>query len=396
MKCFTLKGSPVEKICESVTSDYLILDTDASAIRKYLIQRLGLLAYLQLILTAFFSQRDPFITELTEKNLQRRKIRHPKIYSSPFFSAVYSRFKYFSSFVLNEYIGLNIYAFNPDHILVWNGSLMPMSVLRLAAEKQEVPVTYFENGFFSGTIQVDNMGINGNNSVSRDTNFYIENVESDSEDLSFEYNIREQKNQKYNLQTKIADKPYIFVPMQVPSDMQVTELSNWIKSMDQFYEVLCEVATTSPELHFVVKEHPSFKLSIQDIVEPHPQIEFANAEVTETLIEGASAVITINSTVGIEAVSMGKKVITLGEACYNLKGLVQHARNMKEFSCAVEQLVEWDYDEDLRSKFLSYVVNEYLIKGAYGTLTGSMIESIRARITKQDAHSRLVSQFVGS
>src|SRR5690606_6201479 len=115
--------------------------------------------------------------------------------------------------------------------------------------------------------------------------------------------------------------------------------------------------------HFVIKEHPSFPLSIRKDVEAHPRIVFANQENTRKLIEQSEAVITVNSTVGIEALLLQKKIITLGQAHYDVEGLVLHADSDNALVDAFERLQHWNFDPELRQKFLAYVYNVFLIHG---------------------------------
>ncbi|KEQ18308.1 capsular polysaccharide export protein, LipB/KpsS family [Endozoicomonas numazuensis] len=75
--------------------------------------------------------------------------------------------------------------------------------------------------------------------------------------------------------------------------------------------------------------------------------------------------VTINSTVGIEALIYGKKVITIGDAFYNIDGLVNHADSEVELASLVNCLDEWVVNEELRRSFLGYLENVYSIPGLW-------------------------------
>ena len=104
-------------------------------------------------------------------------------------------------------------------------------------------------------------------------------------------------------------------------------------------------------------------------------ILFANGNSTEELIKNARLVITLNSTVGIEALLFGKPVITLADACYNVDGLVRHANNIKKLN---EFIMDecWLPDERLRIQFLGYIWNKYLFHGYFNNLPSDTLLKI--------------------
>jgi capsular polysaccharide export protein len=113
---------------------------------------------------------------------------------------------------------------------------------------------------------------------------------------------------------------------------------------------------------FVFKEHPSSRKSYEDLKrKQNKHLIFANNYSTQELIQKASMVITINSTVGIESLLFHKKVITLGEAFYNITGIVKHIKNKNELEKALQEGFEIDFD--LVDRFLSYLYYDYLIEG---------------------------------
>ena len=96
-----------------------------------------------------------------------------------------------------------------------------------------------------------------------------------------------------------------------------------------------------PDINFVIKEHPSYRRSVIGKVTPHANIHFANGHPTPELIANADAVVTLNSTVGIEALVLEKKVITLGLAAYNIEGLVLHSIDPDMFEKSLTAIRDW-------------------------------------------------------
>ena len=86
---------------------------------------------------------------------------------------------------------------------------------------------------------------------------------------------------------------------------------------------------------------------------------------TQYLIEHALSVVTINSSVGVEALLYGKRVITAGEAFYNINGLVSVAKNQDELRHYVQNLHKIPVNEGLRNRFLNYLAWDYFVPGNY-------------------------------
>ena len=95
------------------------------------------------------------------------------------------------------------------------------------------------------------------------------------------------------------------------------------------------------------------------------RVIFANENSTQELIEKSEFVLTINSTVGVESLLLGKKVITLGNACYNIDGLVRHATNADQLVNIIDSINDWEPDLNLLMKFLNYLNSDYLVPDSY-------------------------------
>jgi|TARA_Y100000296_G_scaffold86525_1_gene126580 capsular polysaccharide export protein len=238
---------------------------------------------------------------------------------------------------------------------------------------------YFENGGLPRTTTVDSLGVNYSSSIPRDPKFYnqyrIENVELPKQ-------LIERKSKKKISADSPTDLPerFIFVPFQVDSDIQIVEYSPWIHNMKQFYNTVVELKRVYGEKipKIVIKEHPS---SVNDYSFLHTigdDIIFRNSVSTQDLIERSELVITINSSVGLEAILLNKPVIALGNAFYNIDGLVDVAEDFPQLIKACE-----NYQkplEPLRSNFLSYLYNEYYVEGDWRVASEDHISSMISRL----------------
>lgn len=329
-----------------------------------------------------FSGKKP-VFEYYKNNYLKTIIRLPTLFSiSPL------RWAYKLSFDIKTKL---IYCFlervfktrSFDAVLIWGGAYLPQTILKELCEIYKKQTLFFEVSSLPGKIQVDPQGVNFNSSLSRSPNFYKNLDFTHTETLPTEIGFR---SSKLTHSKALAELPenYIFVPFQVPSDSQILDHSSWIKNMVHFYEVLDEVSKLRPSVTFVIKEHPSFKLSIQGRVSKNENIKFANSYETKKLIEDSSGVITINSSVGLEALILSKKVIVLGQVNYDLEGLVLRASNINELSKALGDINSWKFDNDLRKSFLRFFSNRYLVHGDYDNLNFETVEKCLSKLDGLD------------
>ena len=127
-------------------------------------------------------------------------------------------------------------------------------------------------------------------------------------------------------------KRWYLVPLQVQGDSQVTHHSRYT-CIEQFItEVLESFALHAPaEIGLVIKHHPMDRAYSDYRRHIHREAQRLNLghrvvylhdQHLPTLLDHTRGVITINSTVGLQALHHGAPVITLGEAVYSMPGLV--------------------------------------------------------------------------
>jgi Capsule polysaccharide export protein len=273
---------------------------------------------------------------------------------------------------------------NIDCICVWSGNAISLSAAIAAARKSKIKTVFFENGSLPNTIAMDTQGINFQSSIPRNPDFY--------RSLIIPHQPEEQKSQLVKrasrkaveeVPVKLPDK-YLFIPYQVFGDSQIIMFSPWINGMEQLTQLVIHSREQADQsLWLVFKEHPTCKQDYSGfkkrILSSGSNIIFANGNSTQELIEHSQGVITINSSVGIESLLLGKKVITLGQAFYNIEGLVLHADSLPELVDCIKKVQTWHCDESLRNNFLFYL-HEYLIEGSWKEPTSKTIESIQERL----------------
>jgi capsular polysaccharide export protein len=273
------------------------------------------------------------------------------------FSMIYLRFvRYFQ-------------IYNPALVVVWNGHRLPEKAVAAAAQECGVKVAYFENGLLPNTTTFDFSGVNALNSVPREREFYLTrmNVVGGRSFLDESLVARApHKKKKVVLSEEELYGRYIFVPFQVGFDSQVLINSPSIQSMEELYaglELVLE-GLNDLNLFFVVKEHPSDTRSYDNLYQKNSRIIFSSAP-TEDLIRKAEAVITLNSSVGLEAIMFEKTVFVLGDACFAIDGISKPVGNMAELTFYINNLHCLSISSDLQRSFMTYLSDVYCIPGAW-------------------------------
>lgn len=264
--------------------------------------------------------------------------------------------------------------------MLWNGLTFRQAIALEIAKLYNIQAIFIENGTMPNRITIDKKGVNFLNSVPRNKSFYQQY--SNENILPTSLIPRIAKNSKKFKKISCEDylpKNYIFVPFQVDYDTQIMLYSPWIKNMTQLFEVIEQIAQEL-NIHFVFKEHPTSVKNYPTLhkrASKNPNLYFANGCETQTLIENANAVITINSTVGIESLLFGKKVITLGNSYYNIEEIVLNVQTKDKLKLALKNLSSWKPNSVLVNNFLKYLYYDYLVEGNFIDYSEKQIEQIQ-------------------
>jgi capsular polysaccharide export protein len=251
-----------------------------------------------------------------------------------------------------------------SHLVVWNSSLFRQNIASIIAKELNIEVISLEGGLLPNRFVMDKRGVNFLNSVPRDREFFKNYKNSKPLPNSLIPRVAKDKR-KFEIKKDIKlPKEFIFVPFQVDYDTQILIHSPWIRDMKHLFFIIEEIAN-SLKINFILKEHPSSKKSyplLHKRAKKNSYITFANSHNTQELIEKSKAVITINSTVGIESLLFYKRVVVLGDAFYSIDGVTKKAKDIKSLIQILEDIDKFKVNRELISNFLKYLYYEYLIE----------------------------------
>ncbi|MGM0411839.1 MAG: hypothetical protein ACQERG_00820 [Pseudomonadota bacterium] len=250
---------------------------------------------------------------------------------------------------------------------VWGGQAMDVRAARAVAEDAGLPCHVFETGLLPRTTTCDPRGVNADSSVPRDPAFYRDL----DADVDLPAHLEQRPGRVEHPRVPLPES-YIFVPFQVRLDSQILLYSPWIRDMRHLFRVMVKAwqAALAPRgVELVFKLHPTCRERYPDLLDKAadlPGVHFANGNTTEELIRGAEGVVTINSSVGLEALLLEKPVLALGEALYAIPGVAEQVREPGGITAWLRAVADGrPPTDDLRRPFLGWLARDYCIPDSH-------------------------------
>ena len=246
--------------------------------------------------------------------------------------------------------------------VVWNGRSGVRFIFIQAAKDSGVKTLYLELSPLPNTITVDPVGINYLNVVPRSTQFYLNYARFDTKwRFILRFFAQRAQSAKTFSTDNITNSPYIFVALQSEGDSQLRDFGGNYRTVDAFFNAICSASEEiNNDRKILIKEHPNCSIGAAEKAKNFKNIHIVNDLDTMELCKNADLVVTVNSSVGLQALFMEKPVAVAGDAFWGLEDLCYSAKDLD----ALKQLfsiVDYSSDDNLRNSFLNYLVDEYYI-----------------------------------
>lgn len=312
--------------------------------------------------------------------------------------------RYMRRFIENE---------QPDLFVVWNGQDHIGQVITSLSGRYGIPVVYLENGYFANTLQADLSGVNASATLaSLDYDAVLAQaqtgpVESETAAPSFllrpltrtqlasialahranlayytqypeqrgfsrikTWKIKRQRAAIPNDHVRLPEQ-FAFVPLQVHDDTQVLLNSKLVHSVEEFFETVHAAIrrTCGPDYPIIVKEHPEDlgRYDYSALRQKYPEVIWLRKFDIELLLDRATMVFVINSSVGLQAVRRKKPTVVLGESFYSkpeiafvVKDLAQLDATVQRATAGVDEMMSARID-----RFLDALDHTLFVKGTW-------------------------------
>jgi capsular polysaccharide export protein len=159
--------------------------------------------------------------------------------------------------------------------------------------------------------------------------FYVEYASGARRILSLP--MTQWRNAAQRMALAMANRPYYLFPLQLDSDYQIREQSPFGKIEAAIGQVVASFAHHAPSAAaLVVTEHPldnginDWRRAVDGIAAAagvRDRVFFLRRGTPKRLLTGSAGVVVINSTLGLQALELGKPVVALGNAVYDVPGL---------------------------------------------------------------------------
>jgi hypothetical protein len=256
---------------------------------------------------------------------------------------------------LTEFLNGNNYqtlieeiGFTPDYAFIWNGNPPYDEVTIKLLQDNKIKIVYGELGFFKHFNKTCYFDLSGVNCKIRDIIDPL-NEPITEDDLQLVELLKED-----NIQPRLIEEPYIFIPLQIETDTQIVKYSPF-KTMDKFLTHVAEIFN-GDNRKIVFKQHPlkSSPISSYD--------KFV--EVTEDVhhyIPYADLVVGINSTVLMESLIYHNRIISFGASIASRQ--LSEEQRIKLLAKLQRKQVNWedlkDKDKVENSRFYQEILEDY-------------------------------------
>ena len=280
---------------------------------------------------------------------------------------------------------------NPNAVAVaWNGLNSARRVFMDAAKDAGNKTLFFELAPFPDRVTIDPNGVNFNNSLPRVATPYVGWAKENATDPLQWHSLRDTITQRQPakppapLSTQHSlDGNFIFVPLQFPGDSQLRIFGGDFKTVDKFVQTILDAACKCPpDWHIRFKEHPTAASFVRAAIEKSgcSNVVLDNTTNTFEQVKKSKLVMTINSSVGMEAMFYEKPVVAAGDCFWAIKGIATHAGTVQKIETILSNPANVTFDPEARHAFLNFLDQCY-----YAKLPDPKIDDIHRRLNGLDA-----------
>lgn len=254
--------------------------------------------------------------------------------------------------------------------VVWNGLVSSRRIFMEAARDAGVHTLFLERGPFPHTLTADPAGVNFCNSLPREAAPYLawlaRNPEADGAWRPVADALRQRPATARHPSGERAppplDTPFVFLPLQKQGD---TQLRFFGRACTGVRETVAHVAQAAhalpPGWHIRLKQHPSDNARFPGLLAAYANLPIYLDNDTDTFaqVRASRLVLTVNSSVGLEAMLLGARVGVMGEAFWAIPGAVAEAESAEALAALLKDPEAAPADATIRNALLSFLAAQY-------------------------------------
>lgn len=233
---------------------------------------------------------------------------------------------------------------DPKLLCTWGDMCHEMRAAIAVAEKMKIPVLRLEGGFVprSSTVDMTGMYFNGKNDFDEICKAqkrlnppqraalkkFIKGWK-DAGKTKYNKPTNHQRMENADVRTQAPEgKRILLVICQTTGDATMFFPETMVQNKDRLARVVCNAMKDEEEWVVLVKPHPyEDHRGLVSIVQEQENANLLLNVSAHSALRAADAVVTINSTMGFEALMYGLPVVTLGDNIYTRRGVTTDVRD---------------------------------------------------------------------
>ena len=256
-----------------------------------------------------------------------------------------------------------------DSVLVFNGLSYPESILYEICKNKKIKVATFEGGLDENSAY----SIEYNYGYTPQHFFNFRDIRKNNpEEKIINRDFPNSKLDNLNLFKNIEDKKIISIFGNVSWDTSQFISNDLYINMFQWLESLIPLIHKHKEYYFIFRPHPGETRKIKNtwyglenwyaeyLKKTSNTLCIGRDEIFDSynLIDRSSLVLVYNSTIGIEAVSRGRKTLTAAKSHYSNIGFIKNLKNTEYYLLEIERILK-QKDFSVNKEQIQ-LANEYL------------------------------------
>lgn len=241
---------------------------------------------------------------------------------------------------------------SPAVVYTWNGSMVVQNALAHCATERGIPSYFLERGLLPDSLVVDPAGVNcrsalaGTQALSdwlplpspvelQQLSAYCQALHDNATTIVKTGTRATQAEARRRLGLR-PESRVVMLPLQIEHDSNIVLHSPHYKKMADIIHDAGAAAEANGDVCIVVRPHPEDsgrRDALDALASPHVVLSWDLD--LHSLLDISDAVVTVNSTVGLESLLQGKPVVALGNSIYSGKGFTHDVAGPADFAPAL-------------------------------------------------------------
>lgn len=246
-------------------------------------------------------------------------------------------------------------------LVVWNGIIPPMRAQAVSvARKIGLPVAFLEQTAFADYLQCDPRGVNGYSTAAALPADAFQHITPAPDIEETAWRVPPARDADKALPSLSPET--LFFPCQVIDDTQLQCHLPGYSGLEDVFRGIMEALPDGYTL--LAKEHPvgygADRQAYRRLRSRYPAARWCKSTPISRIFSAVRGVVTVNSSVGLQAMQAGLPVLAIGHDLWTKAGLV--LRPKRSLAAGLRALAHEHPDQALRRQFLTWLRDHFYVR----------------------------------